>query len=120
MNITCKPGVCWEDLKEVNANLFVLLTHYILFCNLHDLPCTITSIKSDTIKGVRVSSSHRDGRALDVSTKNWPEHLISSFVANTNIQYKDIAAISARDLQPRAAVYHDIGLGPHIHLQCRP
>lgn len=115
-----KEDINLEDLKEMDPALLILLTRTFLFCSEFNLPCRITSIKSDR-KNIKSSSkTHEQGRAIDISTKGWTEHLIHSFLYRMNRDYAEIAAISASDLKPRAAIYHDVGYGSHIHLQVRP
>ena len=114
-----KHGVSIKDLELVSPYLLILLGATSLHCHQNNLPLVITSIKSDAIKVKRVSKSHLDGRALDISIKGWDKDDIDKFVAKMNIQYRHLAAISASDFKPRAAVYHDAGAGDHIHLQTR-
>ena len=114
-----KQGVNIEDLTEMTPFALLLLGAAVQYCYNHDLDCTITSLK-EHVNG-RVSRSHSDGRALDLSTREWDEPQITEFCNYMNSTYKSIAAISASDLKPRACIYHKIEGGAyHLHLQVRP
>jgi hypothetical protein len=115
-----KEDIELKDLGEMQPALLILLTHTVLYCQEYNLPLKITSLKSDR-KNVRAASkTHETGRAVDISTMGWTEYHINRFVFLTNRYYADIAAISASDYKPRAAIYHDVGHGAHIHLQVKP
>ncbi len=116
---TIKHDVNIEDLTEMTPYALILLGATVAYCYNHKLECNITSLKEE-VTG-RVSSSHRDGRAFDLSTKQWKLKDIEKLCNYTNGKYKTISAISASDLKPRACVYHKIeGSAYHLHLQVRP
>lgn len=116
----CKDDIDLNDLKELQPACWVLLTAALLFCKEHNIILKITSIKSDRKNVNAVSKTHEEGRAIDISVYQWPPVLIHRLCHNLNRSYSDIAAISAKDLVPRAAVYHNAGHGSHVHIQCRP
>jgi hypothetical protein len=68
---------------------------------------------------VRVSDTHIQGRAVDVSARGWDKESITKVVAYINKKYASIGAIGIKDGVPRAIVYHDAGHGAHFHLQVR-
>lgn len=114
--MTFKPGVDPYDLQFLHPAVWILLTAAILYCEEHDLPFIITSLINDR-EGVEAKSrTHEEGRAIDISVRGWSESQIHRFCHKMTTNYRDIAAISASDLEPRAALYHD----NHIHLQVRP
>lgn len=121
MIFDCKSDINLEDLKDISPALLILFTHTALYCQEYNLPFVVTSVKSDR-EGVReISTTHKDGRALDFSVKGWASNHVYRFVYLTNKYFADIGAISYSDNQPRAAVYHEYeGQGEHIHLQVRP
>jgi hypothetical protein len=80
---------------------------------------TMTTAAVDKAIG-RVSSSHRQGRAIDVSVIGWNSNEIVEFVDEFSTLYKDFAAISGSTLKPTLVVFHDIGLGAHFHIQIHP
>lgn len=118
MPIQIKKGVNLEDILALHPNLIVLIGFYSAFCANHKLPCKITSLITDVVKG-RVSRTHERGLAADCSVNGWPQDIIDEFVIQTNTKFYNIAAISASDNVPRACIYHDSGLGKHLHLQVK-
>jgi hypothetical protein len=115
-----KDDINLNDLQEMQPALLILWTATVLYCKEHRLPCKITSISSDR-KNVRaVSKTHEEGRALDISTRGWREQDVLRFVYLMNQDYREIAAVSASDGEPRAAVWHNYNeQGEHIHLQVK-
>jgi len=115
-----KPEVDIMDVTMIHENLMILLTAFIMWCHQHGKPAVVTSMISDKVYG-RVSRTHAEGRAFDISVKGWSPKEIEKFVNYFNRTFKEIAAISKSDLKPRAAVYHQVeGNAPHIHLQVKP
>lgn len=116
---TCKDGVNIEDLMYMNPYLLKMLTSLALYCSEHQLPCVVTSIMDDA-EG-RVSKTHEQGRAFDVSVRDWPELHIHRVVHQFNQKYKDVGAISSKDGKSRPVVYHKVdGNAFHFHFQVRP
>ena len=105
------------DLMSIHIELFKMFAVLASFCNHYDLPLVVTSM-IDKVPG-RKHGTHIDGRAFDISVKNWTELDIHRVVHRFNTNFKDVAAISASDGKPRAAIAHDIGLGAHIHFQVK-
>lgn len=120
MLFTLKENLSFRDIQEMHPALWILFSATILYCKEYKLPCKITSLKSDR-EGVRAkSTTHEEGRAFDLSVSGWTEMHVHRFVFLMNSDYREIAAISASDLEPRAAVYHEYdGQGSHIHLQVK-
>ncbi len=115
-----KDDIVLEDLMMMQPALLILYTATILYCNEYSLPCTFTSFMSDRENVKQQTKTHEEGRAFDMSTIGWTEMHINRFVHMINTDYRDIAAVSARDGIARAAVYHNYkSQGDHIHLQVR-
>jgi len=88
------------------------------------LPMVITSGISSYAEDSyykRVSRTHREGRAMDISVKGWQQLDIDKFVKfwNGHEHNKYYGAISSTTKQPNLVVYHDVGFGKHLHVQCR-
>ena len=120
MIFNCQDDIDLEDLKMLQPALWILITRSMLYCSEYKLPFKITSIISDRGKVKSKSRSHETGRAIDISSRSWPDMHVHRFKYLMNRWYKDIAAISSSDLKPRAVIYHDVGYGSHFHLQVRP
>lgn len=84
------------------------------------LPFVITSSVSTYGEDMflrRVSASHREARAFDISIKGWSENDIKQFENNMTIAYRKYAAVSGSTGLPALVVVHDNGNGRHIHVQ---
>lgn len=110
-----KGSVNSSELQNMNPKLMLVLGHFLTFCELHGLPCQITNI-TNKFKQSK-TSTHVDGRAIDISVRGWAE----MDIVNARQYMESVAghygAISARDYKKRVFVYHNVGLGDHIHLQ---
>jgi hypothetical protein len=114
-----KPEVDVFDFLQMHPSLYAIISFVLGYCQTHQLPCLITSLM-DEAEG-RVSRTHQEGRAFDVSTRGWSEFHIHRLVKMTNDKFKDIGAVSNVDLVPRAAIYHKVDGGDyHFHFQVRP
>lgn len=119
MTFDNKPEVDLNDLKMLHPALFYILADVFAYCAKYTLPCNITSIISGRDNVKSSSKTHQEGRAFDLSTRDWSEfhiHRIEKFI---NKRHAHIAAISSNDARPRAAVYHDSGYGAHLHFQVK-
>jgi len=76
---------------------------------------TLTDATKDKALG-RVSSSHSQGRAIDFRTWNLNESQLKSLNALLTAKYGHIGAITKLGTR-QLVVFHDIGLGPHFHIQ---
>lgn len=90
-----------------------------LWCEEHEakfkITETITTAKIDKALN-RVSASHRQKRALDLSIKNWNEKQLNIFQTLFNERYKNIASVSLSDNKPRLIVLHGEGENKHFHI----
>jgi hypothetical protein len=76
---------------------------------------TLTTKEIDKALG-RVSSSHSEGRAIDFRTWNLEEYQLKDLYRILNAEYKHIGAITKLGTR-QLVVFHDIGKGPHFHIQ---
>lgn len=116
-NFVLKSNVDVEDLTRIHPNLLLLFAHINKYAYDNNLPVTVTSITGAAFG--RRTRTHKEGRAIDVSLRGWPEEFIEDIELTFNKLFKNEAAISASDLKPRAIVVHDAGTGNHIHAQVR-
>lgn len=114
MPFKCKVNI--NDICMIDAKLLFMLSYFCIYAEKNNLPVVITSIM-DEVEG-RAHKTHIEGRAIDISTKDWPEENIAEVEYEFNLLFEDIAAVSASDGTPRAVVVHDAGKGLHFHLQC--
>ena len=113
---TFKKGVHELELTEVTPLMLKLFAGFLIVASDNSLPVEITCIKQH-IPG-RVSTTHKEGRAIDISVRGWSKFDIETVCDKINEKYESIAAISYSDMIPRACVYHE-GTAYHIHLQVR-
>jgi len=76
----------------------------------------VTTIKEDQAQG-RVSSSHRECRAIDIRTSHWSQSFIKQFVDYFMEKYNDLGAISEADKKRRFIVDKSKTRKPHLHVQ---
>ncbi len=76
---------------------------------------TFTTVEHDKALG-RVSSSHSQGRAFDFRTWNLNESQLKTLNGLLTAKYGKIGAINKLGTR-QLVVFHDIGLGPHFHVQ---
>lgn len=115
-----KKDVDVRDINRLKSNCIILLSEVINFCNHKRLPCVITSLITDRVGLVTRSRTHQDGRAFDISIKDWTKMDIEDCTNHFNTYYRNIAAISAETKKPLAAKYGDKDHLDHIHFQVRP
>ena len=103
------------DLLQLTENMRIILRVSKRFFDHHQLEFVITSIKSDR-EGVKtVSTTHEEGRAVDIRSSHLTEDQIKNFLRFCDNQFSHLGAISSKDLKVRACVYHN----NHFHLQAR-
>lgn len=103
----------------VKVELLFAITLFRLFAETNGLPVVETSfMEREGI--VATSTSHEEGRAIDFSSKGWPEHKIREVVEwmlYRDLEYK-IGAISESDGFRRLIIHHEHeGQGLHFHIQ---
>ena len=113
-----KEDIILEDIQKIHPAMWIIFTGALLYCKKNNLVCRITSIIGDRENVISKSRTHSDGRAIDIAIRasdKWNPVHVQRLCYQLNTDYSDIAAISASDLKPRAAIPKNT----HIHLQCR-
>lgn len=117
--ISLKQHIKVHDILVLHPNLYLIITYAYQYAVTYELPFMITSL-ADEYSG-RVSRSHIEGRACDLSVRGWSQFHIARLTNKINKQFKNIGAISLSDGVSRACVYHTMEGGAyHFHLQVRP
>lgn len=113
-----KPGVK-DRLEWLSVEAFMVLCDVILWARNKQLPVVIsdavTSLDEDEALK-RTSSTHREGRAFDLSTRGWAKENIDECVRVLGFKYRHLAALGA-DGNPRLVYFHNAGTGDHLHFQ---
>lgn len=76
---------------------------------------TVTTTQEDKALN-RVSTSHAEGRAFDVSTRQWEEKSVVEFMNTFTKKYSHLGAIG-KSGNAALIVRHDAGRGDHFHVQ---
>lgn len=113
-----KPEVK-DRIDGLCVEAFLVLCDVILWAKSKQLRISITdavtTLEEDE-KLKRVSSTHREGRAFDLSTRGWSKDLIDECVRVFGFKYRNIAALG-QDGSPRLVYFHNAGTGDHLHFQ---
>jgi len=107
------------DLLLIKPVLFYVFSMINVYCISKGLPLQVTRIIGEKIPNVSISTSHQEGRAMDLSVKGWSLGEIDGFVDYFNDKFSEkYGAFSLSDSNPRLIVYH-YGTAQHIHVQVR-
>lgn len=112
-NFTCKESVCLDNLMEINPILGLIFYYFVGYAYNHDLPVVITSIIDNHPRKTR---THAEGRAIDISSKNWPNFHIQRILYKINSTYRDYGT-GPVNKPKQAIIHHDAGSGFHFHIQ---
>ena len=110
-----KQDVLITELQQVRPDMLVVLAYFSLFCWENNLEGVGTSVFEEITD--RATKTHTEGRAVDVSVKGFGPRDITNCIEYLNENVGHLGAYSLSDGKQRVAVYHNVGLGPHIHLQ---
>jgi hypothetical protein len=97
----------------------MIMADMIHWAHIRGIPVSVTetlTLQEEDDKLKRVSPSHREGRAFDISTRNWTEDQIKLFIEDFSKKYASLAATGASG-NPALIVRHDTGRGDHFHVQ---
>lgn len=106
-------------IPHLSPALLYAIGDVILYCLDHRIePCITDTVSSEyeDLQLKRTSSTHREGRAFDLSTKGWSQSQIDIAIGYFEIRFQSIGALGS-DGRPRPVVYHDAGTGFHLHFQ---
>lgn len=112
-----------EDVKDrimfLSPAIMLILSDLILYCEQNQLPCVISDAVTDLSEDQalnRVSSTHREGRAFDVSLHGWTRDQWNDCRRIFSAKYRHLAALDTSG-EPNLIVVHDAGTGNHMHFQ---
>jgi len=115
----CKPEVKSRVLY-LHPVALMILCDAIYWCHDHGINAVVSDTVSDLSedkKLKRTSSSHRDARAWDLSTKGWGIIQKEALMQYLKNKYKGLGAIGAETGEERLIYLHDAGTGEHLHCQ---
>jgi hypothetical protein len=109
-----------ERAKLLHSKCIEIMADMYQYAVDNNLPFTVTAAVSTYAEDLalnRVSATHRERRAFDISDHGWSSQNIQDFCEHFNFKYADIAAISNETGKPLLVYHHDNGHGYHFHVQ---
>ena len=104
-----------EDIYSMQPALIIVLGAVLQFCKDNSLPCKVTNVRHKFAQSI--SNTHPEGRAFDMSVRGWTGTEIKRCIHYVEKEVGHLGAISKNSGVRVVAVYHDVGLGKHIHFQ---
>jgi len=112
-----------EQIRQRSLRLhpiaMMILCDMLFWAKTNDCPFVVTdtvSTEAEDLELKRVSSTHRDARAFDISLREWDATLKQRFITHFRLKY-DIYSAMGKDGKNRLIVEHDAGTGNHLHVQ---
>jgi hypothetical protein len=115
MTVKFKDGVDPLDLLLLDEKLGTAIFMIETYLKENNMEFVVTSIISDRKDVQTVSSTHKDGRAIDLRTRNWGAGEIAAFVEWSNKLFRESAAWSKSANAPLFCLYHN----NHCHIQVK-
>lgn len=110
-----KRGINCFDMEYLCPDILIVLGWAVRFCNDNKLDCIITNLIHKFL--MSTSDTHPQGRAFDLSVRNWKPKYIEEFIKYMNYNCGHLGAISVKSGERRLVYYHDAGKGSHLHVQ---
>jgi ferritin len=110
------------EFPKIKSTLTFILLDMASYFNANGFDFVITDVLSEVQedkKLKRISSSHREGRAVDVRVHDIPEEFLKTFEEKFERIYRNEAAISSKTGEPNLIVRHNVGAGDHLHIQVK-
>lgn len=119
------PYIQWKTpqvkarAKFMSAQCVEIMNDQAAWCQDRKIPYvvteTVTTLDEDrNLK--RTSRTHREGRAWDISVRDWIETAIAEFMKEFSKRFQHVAAIGAKTGKPELIVRH-VGSADHMHVQ---
>jgi hypothetical protein len=114
-NVKFKEGIDAKEIELLTPLAWALFQIFVLEATISGEQITVTSIR-EVVAG-RVSDTHKEGRAVDISVIGWKDP--KGFCNDFNKKYERLGAMSKSTGKRTPCVYHSISgdSGWHIHLQ---
>ena len=114
---TLKPGLDERDLFYLDPTILEMISFTAAYAHDYGVPCVITSMREDAPG--RKTSTHKDGRAVDISVRGWNDFHIHSFMFKFKERFNNQGAYNKAG-ERRPIVYHKVkGSALHFHMQCQ-
>lgn len=77
---------------------------------------TVT-LEAEDLMLKRQSKTHQEGRAFDMRSLGWSDEQKNKFMDHFKLKFGHLGALSVRTGKPNFIVHHNVGHGPHFHVQ---
>lgn len=116
------------DRAQLLPDFFIdIMADMYAWCTDKKMPFMVTDTVStyeEDMKLKRISTSHRERRAFDLSVHGWSELNIKDFIEHFNFKYFDLAAIPLEEAKGNHMVptlvvdeTNRVDRAPHLHVQ---
>ncbi len=107
----------FENVSSIIKRIALEMNDWSLQYDLESIVITeaFTTIEHDKAVG-RKSSTHREGRAIDIRCNNWKPDKLADFLILFDAKYRRYGALVSGD-QRKFVVAHGEGANLHIHVQ---
>lgn len=114
---SCRAEI--KDVMYINPYLLAMLCEAIVFAKTIGKDIDVTSLLREYGDGISQSTTHQEGRAIDISVKGWLAHEIESLANHLNGRFAKTIGTAPAGKAPVACYFHNSGQGDHFHLQVR-
>jgi hypothetical protein len=108
-----------DRLLNLSPAAMLVLADVLLWCSEKGLNPIVSGAASTLFEDQvlkRVSATHREGRAFDISARGLTKENIDEIIRVFSAKYRYLAALG-KDGQPKLCYFHNAGQGDHIHFQ---
>lgn len=110
-----KDGASIDNLRYLCPSMLIIFANFSRLCFFKKLPVILTNIINEKIPGISVSTTHEEGRAIDISVNGWTNEQIEAICLDMNSRF-DKWGTAPPEKKRQVAYFHN-GTAPHIHLQ---
>jgi hypothetical protein len=113
-----KPDVEMHELPYLQPELWIIIGAFLVYARNHNLPVVFTSAFEKAAG--RISKTHEEGRAIDVSVGGWTATHIERVCFHINKTYGADFGTSPSGMDLKVIVFHKVeGSKEHFHIQVR-
>lgn len=108
-----------DRIQHLSPPALMILCDMCIWCEQKQLRFVISDAVSDLKEDTelnRTSKTHREGRAFDLSMRDWDRDTKLEFKRIFSAKYRHLAALDAQGNE-NLIVMHDAGTGDHAHVQ---
>jgi hypothetical protein len=117
-----KEKELYQEFQHIQPKLQCLIEEMAFYVHNKGHKFIITDLLSDAFEDARlgrVSTSHSEGRAVDIRTRDFPREFIKEFEKYFESKYGHMGAISKKTGNPNLVYWHNSGHGEHFHVQIK-